>query len=115
MGIGSIAMRAAVGDGRIEMRDQGKWSRGRPGRQVLFLWAVPVAGTRVQLVVVFDGSIREGAGVNKERDLIVSKLFVAFIFQKTVTVEYPGGVDRTENFTINGGVLSIIKSVRVEE
>jgi hypothetical protein len=34
---------------------------------------------------------------------------VAFIFQKTVTEEFPGGLDRTENSTIKGGALSIIK------
>jgi len=50
----------------------------------------------VQLVVLFEGSFREGTIVNKEYALAVSKLLVAFIFQKTVTVEYPGGLDRTK-------------------
>ena len=45
----------------------------------------------MQLVVPFEGSFREGTIVNKEYALAVSKLLVAFIFQKTVTVEYAGG------------------------
>jgi hypothetical protein len=45
----------------------------------------------VQLAVLFEGSFREGTIVNKENTLAVSKLLDAFIFQKTVTVEYAGG------------------------
>ena len=50
----------------------------------------------MKLAVLFEGSFREGAIVRKENALAVGKLLVAFIFQKTVTVEYPGGLDRTE-------------------
>jgi len=51
----------------------------------------------VKLAVLFEGSFREGTIVNKENALAVSKLLVAFIFfQKTVTVEYPGGLNRTK-------------------
>jgi hypothetical protein len=47
----------------------------------------------VQLAVLFERSFREGTIVNKENTLAVSKLLDAFIFQKTVTEEYPGGLD----------------------
>jgi hypothetical protein len=50
----------------------------------------------VQLAVLFEESFREGTIVNKENTPAVSKLLDAFIFQKTVTVEYPGGLDRTK-------------------
>ena len=62
----------------------------------MFLWVVPVEGNPVTQAVPFEGSFREGTIVNKENALAVSKLLVAFIFQKTVTVEYPGGLDRTK-------------------
>jgi len=48
------------------------------------------------MVVLFEGSFREGTIMNKETTLAVSTLLDAFIFHKTVTVEYPGGLDRTK-------------------
>jgi len=50
----------------------------------------------VQLAVLFEGNFGEGTVVNKKGALAVSKLLDAFIFQKTVTVEYPGWMDRTK-------------------
>ena len=50
----------------------------------------------MQLAVLFEGNFGEGTVVNKKGALAVSKLLDAFIFQKTVTVEYPGGLDRTK-------------------
>jgi len=44
----------------------------------------------VQLAVLFEGNLAEGTVVDKKEALAASKLLDAFIFQKTVTVEYPG-------------------------
>ena len=82
MDIGSIAKRVTVMRWKNEMRGQEKWSRGRPRKQVLFLWALPVEGNRLQLAVLFEGSFREGTIVNKKTTLAVSTLLDAFIFQK---------------------------------
>jgi hypothetical protein len=44
------------------------------------------------MVVVFLGTIREGTEVNRGKDMTAGKLRDAFIFQKTVTEECPGGL-----------------------
>jgi hypothetical protein len=55
---------------------------------------------RVRLVLLCEGSIREGSMANKGEDITVSGSLVAFIFQKTVTEEFSGGLDRTKKLYI---------------
>jgi hypothetical protein len=50
----------------------------------------------MKLAVLFEGNFRKDTIVNKEGARAVSKSLDAFIFQKTVTVEYPGWMDRTK-------------------
>jgi hypothetical protein len=69
-----------------------------------------MAGTCVKMVVVFLGTIREGNAVNRGKGMTAGKLLDAFIFQKpspkNIEVDWTG-----KNFTINEGVLSMIKTI----